>query len=126
MSTTGVATLTEEISGGKGVFLAAATRGPHLDEIGWVETELVAEGVAGSFVPDGELREDGRLELGAGPTAPYRTRVVVRRPADASAFSGTVVVEWLNVSSGLDANPDWAFLAPELVRRMSTSAVIRL
>jgi hypothetical protein len=98
------------------VFLAAATRGPHLDEVGWVETELVAEGVAGSFVPDGEQLEDGRLELGPGPTAAYRTRVVVRRPADAAAFSGTVVVEWLNVSSGLDANPDWAFLAPELVR----------
>ena len=76
----------------------------------------MAEGVAGSFVPAGEASEDGRLELGAGPTAPYRTRVVVRRPADATAFSGTVVVEWLNVSSGLDANPDWAFLSPELVR----------
>ncbi len=110
------ATLTEELTGGRGAFLAAATRGPHLDEIGWVETELVAEGVAGSFVPDGEQREDGRLELGPGPTAPYRTRVVVRRPADPAAFSGTVVVEWLNVSSGLDANPDWSFLAPELVR----------
>jgi hypothetical protein len=42
--------------------------------------------------------------------------VVVRRPADPAAFSGTGVGEWLNVSSGLDANPDWSFLAPELLR----------
>ena len=104
------ATFTEELHGAGRPFLATATHGPHLADIGWVEVELVAEGVAGSFVHAGEVGEDGRLELGPGPTAPYRTRVVVRRPADAAAFSGTVVVEWLNVSSGLDANPDWAFL----------------
>ena len=109
------ATLTEVLTGGRALPRHRHPRPPPR-EVGWVEVELVAEGVAGSFVPDGEQREDGRLELGPGPTAPYRTRVVVRRPADAAAFSGTVVVEWLNVSSGLDANPDWAFLAPELVR----------
>ena len=85
-------------------------------DVGWVEVELVAEGVAGSFVHDGEMREDGRLELGPGPPRRTGPASVVRRPADAAAFSGTVVVEWLNVSSGLDANPDWAFLSPELVR----------
>ena len=29
------------------------------------------------------------------------------RPADAARFNGTVVVEWLNVSGGLDGAPDW-------------------
>jgi hypothetical protein len=110
------AAFTAELTGAGRPFLATATHGPHMADIGWVEVELVAEGVAGSFVHAGEAGEDGRLELGPGPTAPYRTRVVVRRPVEASAFSGTVVVEWLNVSSGLDANPDWAFLSPELVR----------
>ena len=42
---------------------------------------------------------------------------MVRRPADATAFSGTVVAEWLNVSSGADAGPDWTYLADEIVRR---------
>jgi hypothetical protein len=42
---------------------------------------------------------------------------VVRRPADPAACSGTLVVEWLNVSSGQDAAPDWTYLADELVRR---------
>jgi hypothetical protein len=34
---------------------------------------------------------------------------VVRRPADPDEFSGTVVVEWHNVSAGIDAAPDWGF-----------------
>jgi hypothetical protein len=42
---------------------------------------------------------------------------VVRRPDSADAFSGTVVAEWLNVSSGADAAPDWTYLSDELVRR---------
>ena len=43
-------------------------------------------------------------------SAPYRTRVLVRTPAKAATFSGTVVVEWLNVSGGVDADPDWVSL----------------
>jgi hypothetical protein len=110
------ATLTEPLTEGKRTFLAASTPGADLAAAGWVEVELVAEGVAVSHRHDGEVPEDGRRTLTTGVTAPYRTRVVVRRPADAAASSGTVVVEWLNVSSGLDANPDWSLLAPELVR----------
>ncbi len=47
----------------------------------------------------------------------FATRVAVRRPASPGSFSGTVVVEWLNVSSGSDAAPDWTYLADEIVRR---------
>ena len=39
----------------------------------------------------------------ATSTAPYTTRLVVMRPVDPARFSGTVVVEWLNVSGGADA-----------------------
>jgi hypothetical protein len=41
----------------------------------------------------------------------------VRRPADAADASGTVIVEWLNVSGGLDANPDYVSLQEEIVRQ---------
>ena len=44
------------------------------------------------------------------------TRILVYRPADDSAFNGTVWVEWLNVSGGLDAAPGWIFTHTELVR----------
>jgi hypothetical protein len=34
---------------------------------------------------------------------------VVRRPIEPGRFSGTAVVEWHNVSAGIDAAPDWGF-----------------
>ena len=87
--------------GGSG--LLSARPGPDLGASGFVEREYVAQGVAESFA-------------GHDP-APYATRVAVRRPAAPGSFSGTVVVEWLNVSSGSDAAPDWTYLADEVVRR---------
>ncbi len=51
-----------------------------------------------------------------GLRAPYRTRLLVRRPADATRFSGTVIVEWLNVTAGSDGAPDWTFAHREILR----------
>jgi hypothetical protein len=48
--------------------------------------------------------------------APYRTRAIVRKPLDPARFNGTVVVEWLNVSGGVDAGPDWSFTHRHLMR----------
>ena len=42
---------------------------------------------------------------GSGP-AGYRTRILVRRPVAPAAFNGTVMVEWLNVSSSQDYDAD--------------------
>ena len=49
-------------------------------------------------------------------SAAFTTRVLVYRPTDPAAFNGTVWVEWLNVSGGLDAAPDWIFTHTELMR----------
>jgi len=38
---------------------------------------------------------------------PYRTRIIVRRPAKASKANGTVVVEWWNSTAGFDTAPAW-------------------
>lgn len=84
---------------------------------GYEQVEVVAAGTATDYAPVGELGGDGRWELAPDTEAPYRTRVLVRRPADPADESGTVVVEWLNVSGGIDANPDWASLADEIVRQ---------
>jgi hypothetical protein len=40
-------------------------------------------------------------------TVPYTTRMLVKRPIDPRRFSGTVVVEPLNPSAGLDLAPVW-------------------
>jgi hypothetical protein len=47
---------------------------------------------------------------------PYKTRIIVRRPAETVKFNGTVVVEWLNVSSMYDINTDWWHLHDYLMR----------
>ncbi len=95
--------------------LMAARPGPDLAAHGYVETEHVVRGTAVSYA--GEQPADGRWTLAESGEAPFATRCVVRRPADPAAFSGTLVVEWLNVSSGADAAPDWTYLSEEIVRR---------
>ncbi len=80
-----------------------------LAALGYQETEFSLEGVATSYLLEGERDQDGRWNVAPGPEAPFRTRFVVRRPIDPDRFSGTVVVEWHNVSAGIDAAADWGF-----------------
>lgn len=89
---------------------------PYAADPGYVQEELTAEGTATSYAAVGELTGDGVWTLEPGEAADYRTRIVVRRPEAADDFSGTVVVEWLNVSGGLDADPEWTSLREEVVR----------
>lgn len=103
------------LTAGRGIDLASP-RPVDLAAAGWVEEEYVAAGTATSYRAVGELPFDGTFELEPDTSARYRTRIVVRRPARAADFNGTVVVEWLNVSGGLDAAPDLAYLGDELLR----------
>ena len=80
-----------------------------LATLGYGETEFSLEGTATSYELQGERGADGRWDVAPGAEAPFRTRFVVRRPLDPGRFSGTVVVEWHNVSAGIDAAPDWGF-----------------
>lgn len=77
--------------------------------LGYQETEFSVEGMATSYELEGGRGQDGRWDVVPGAEAPFRTRFVVRRPLDSGRFSGTVVVEWHNVSGGVDAAPDWGF-----------------
>src|SRR5262249_45170901 len=83
---------------------------------GYVEEEFFVEGTATAYTSAGVLGSDGRWPATPAATAPYKTRIVVRRPANPRRFNGTVVVEWLNVSGGLDAAPDWIFAHTMLMR----------
>ena len=83
---------------------------------GYVEQEFFVAGTASNFSSATPLTSDGVWTATPDTTAAYQTRIVVRRPANAAAFNGTVLVEWLNVTGGLDAAPDWTFLHTFLVR----------
>lgn len=94
----------------------AGTIGIDLVDVGYEQVEFFISGTAASYTNVGELGSDGRWEVEKADTAEYKTRILLYQPIDASAFSGTVVVEWLNVSGGLDAAPDWISMHTELVR----------
>ncbi|MEQ8842379.1 MAG: alpha/beta hydrolase domain-containing protein [Acidimicrobiales bacterium] len=79
---------------------------------GYVEEEYFIGGTATSYETVGEWGLDGQWEASPGETADYETRVIVRRPP-AERFSGTVVVEWLNVTA-VEASPDWGYLVEEI------------
>jgi hypothetical protein len=88
-----------------------------LAEVGYREAEFFVSGTATAYVSTDELTEDGRWSVQPADTADYKTRMVVIRPIDPVDFSGTVVVEWFNVSGGTDAAPDWIQLHTELIRK---------
>lgn len=108
---------TTELTGGEGVRLLIGTETPDLAKAGYEEHEYAVSGKATSYTAaDGKLPTDGRYDLIETDRADFTTRVVVRRPKDPKDFNGTVVVEWLNVSSGADTAPDYTYLADELLR----------
>jgi hypothetical protein len=89
-----------------------------LAERGYVEEEFFLSGMARAFLPVGEMPRNGRLSVAPNPdaVAPYTIRILVRRPANVRRFNGNVVVEWLNVSGGIEIAPDFTFLRDELLR----------
>jgi Alpha/beta hydrolase domain len=88
-----------------------------LDTVGYAEKEFLFEGVARSYRLVGERAPDGRWTFEDDVDAPYVSRLVVRTPTDPARFSGTVIVEWNNVSGGIDAGPDWMYFHRYLVAR---------
>jgi hypothetical protein len=73
-----------------------------LATLGYGAEEFVVSGTAGSYATD--------------DSADYTTRIVLCRPTDDAAFNGTVIVEWLNVSGGIDAPAVWFMAHREIAR----------
>jgi hypothetical protein len=90
--------------------------GFDLAKSGYLGEEYFLSGVAQSYAQQGERGTDGRWSARPDARAQYATRIVVRRPQNPARFNGTVLVEWLNVSGGLDACPDWMFTHRHLMR----------
>ena len=80
---------------------------------GYTEQEYFASGTAFAFTATSSP-PNGNWAIKPVSTAPYRTRILVRRPSNPAAFSGVVVVEWMNVTT-VEAAPDWDFFNPGLM-----------
>ena len=73
-----------------------------LATLGYGAEEFFVSGTAASYATDDH--------------AEYTTRIVVCRPTDDAVFNGTVIVEWLNVSGGIDAPAVWFMAHREITR----------
>jgi hypothetical protein len=95
------------------------TGGPYwatpfdLSRSGYVEEEYFLSGTASD-----------RGLSGAEHTAPYKVRILVRRPADPARFNGTAVLEWFNVSLQSEVEHDWPIDYPALLRGGFVSAAV--
>jgi len=85
--------------------------------VGYQQAEYFLSGTATAYTNTSELGSDGRWAIEAGEQAPYTTRILVYRPTDDADFNGTVIVEWLNVTSGFDTAPDWGTSHVEMTRQ---------
>jgi hypothetical protein len=72
------------------------------DTLGYRTEEFFVSGTASSYATEDR--------------ADYTTRIVVLTPTDEAAFNGTVIVEWLNVSGGIDAPAVWFMAHREIAR----------
>lgn len=84
--------------------------------VGYKQEEYFLSGTATAFTNVNELGPDGRWQVEPGATAAYKTRIVIYSPISPAAFSGTVFVEWLNVSAGFESQPTWGAGHTEILR----------
>ncbi len=83
----------------------------NLAAIGYVEEEYFVSGLANVYT----WPKPGPAVVRTA-NAPYTTRILVRRPAKVSNFSGNVVVEPLNPSNLFDLNLGWGLMHDQLIR----------
>ena len=108
-------TVTGPITGG--IMGKPFTAAPiDLASFGYVEEEYFIEGNATAYAFQGTAGGDGMWSVKPTTTAHYKTRILVRHPSDKAKFNGTVLVEWLNVSGGVDDDPEFSFGHVELLR----------
>jgi Alpha/beta hydrolase domain len=114
----GSPTVSGPVTGGNGLIVPPNLNGFDLAQVGYQQSEFFLTGTANAYTPSpGPLTTDGQWTVAPNATtASYTTRAVVYRPIDPTKFNGTVIVEWLNVSGQVDANPDWTQTHNELIR----------
>jgi hypothetical protein len=88
-----------------------------LATVGYQQGEYFVSGKARNFINSNPLQNDGKWSVSVAGDADFKTRIVAYRPIDPSAFNGTVIIEWLNVSGGTDAAVDWVMTHNELLRK---------
>lgn len=90
----------------------------NLARHGYVEREFLMSGTTSIYRPSGWWGPDGRWNVSVAQSGvPYTTRLLVRYPANPARFNGTVVVEWLNETTGGDQDPVWSEIYHQALTR---------
>jgi hypothetical protein len=90
----------------------------NLAALGYVEQEYQVSGGTTVYQQSGLWLSDGRWAASvAQRNVPYTTRLLVRYPTNPAKFNGTVVVEWLNDTTGGDQDPVWSELYSQLLNK---------
>jgi len=109
------ATVSGPVTGGTGIGLPGTTSF-DLSRVGYEQNEYFLSGTATAYTSASPLTSDGRWTVSPASTAAYTTRMVVYRPISPKQFDGTVIVEWLNVSGGVDAAAAWLTDHVQMIR----------
>ena len=86
-----------------------------LSDFGYVEQEFFFDGTANRYdapAPSGGIGNNAASASTANIVSSghaFRSRMLVRRPADAARFNGVVVAEWVNVTNGYDTDVHWLY-----------------
>jgi hypothetical protein len=75
-----------------------------LADKGYVEAEFFLSGEAATYAmaPGAQMHRDGKWAVQPRGKVPFKTRLLVYRPADPATFNGTAVVCWNNVTAGYE------------------------
>jgi hypothetical protein len=81
----------------------------NLAHFGYIEREFTMSGTTNIYRQSGFWGSNGMWNVSvAQSNVPYTTRLLVRYPTDPAKFNGTVVMEWLNDTTGGDQDPVWS------------------
>lgn len=110
-----VPTIEGPITPTSGISFIASTLFP-LSKVGYEESEYFLSGTATAYTSATRLTKNGKWHVTPETTASYKTRIVVYRPINPKRFDGTVFVEWLNVTAGIDAPAAWLNAHVQMIR----------
>ena len=90
----------------------------NLAERGYAEHEFLMSGSANVYRQSGIWGSNGQWNVAVSQAnVPYTTRLLVRYPTNPAKFNGTVVVEWLNDTTGGDQDPIWSEIYNEALNQ---------
>ena len=90
----------------------------NLAHYGYVEREFTMSGKTNVYQQSGFWGSNGVWNVSVAQSdVPYTTRLLVRYPTNPAKFNGTVVVEWLNDTTGGDQDPVWSEIYREVLSK---------